>query len=96
MTTTVTVTFGLGSPSQCKQTLSDLFSAVSYVRHKKAAKIECVPGNGPFRQLLVIHMLEEESDRSAGFIADEIVCRVVNRTKGGLNIMRRNIDGVAA
>lgn len=83
----VRVPLALTEPTRCNDILSELFSAGAVVRHHKVGQLRYEPGEGPFRQTLIIDLKADASEREAQFISDEVVGRVINRTSGGVVIM---------
>lgn len=95
MTTQVEVPLRLSDPARCRDALHELFSAVGVVSHPKVRSVSCQPGDGPFRQQLILEMLETESSHAARAITDAVLTRVLNRINGGVSAQRYTIAGAA-
>lgn len=87
MITQVKVPIALTDPSTVNDTLQELWSSGSVIRHPEVEKLEFKPGEGQYRQYLIIRLKEAVNDFNARMISDEIMCRVVNRTSSAIDVM---------
>lgn len=86
MITQVKVPIALTDPSTVDATLQELWSAESVIRHPEVENLQFEPGEGQYRQFLLIRLKESVSDFNARMISDEVMCRVVNRTSSAIDV----------
>lgn len=87
MISKITITLKLTSSSSMREDFRRLHSAASVVdRVRTSESVGCTPGDGPYRQLLVITLDEPQAKLRAATLAEEVAGRVLNRAQSSFTV----------